>query len=149
MTSVYYPTLKDGIGEMLYTICGSDGESLVFDVELGTNGVQARRSRLRLGTVMRLGFCIIGVLWHPHRDLAQEMTSTPLPVRPTRPSEIPTDIILGTREVPSGPPLADMSDEEKQREAERLFVLFERMERMGMAKNPIREAFHSGKFQGP
>jgi hypothetical protein len=40
-----------------------------------------------------------------------------------------------------------MTDEEKQREAEKLFVLFDRMERMGMAKNPIREAFQSGKFE--
>ncbi|KAB5592733.1 Synembryn-A [Ceratobasidium theobromae] len=118
MTSVYYPTLKDGIGEMLYTICGSDGPALSAAIGYG-NAAGFLYNR--------------GIMAPPPGSSAGD------DVNP----------ITGTREVPSGPPLADMSDEEKQREAERLFVLFERMERMGMAKNPIREAFHSGKFQGP
>jgi hypothetical protein len=34
MTSVYYPTLKDAIGEMLFVLCGSDGEFFSFGFEL-------------------------------------------------------------------------------------------------------------------
>ena len=50
-----------------------------------------------------------------------------------------------------------MTDEEKEREAERLFVLFERMEKNpavsigtggegGKMKNPVREAVESGRY---
>ncbi|PIA17271.1 hypothetical protein COEREDRAFT_86270 [Coemansia reversa NRRL 1564] len=44
--------------------------------------------------------------------------------------------------------LADMTDEEKEREAERLFVLFERLNRTGIIKveNPVRVAAESGRF---
>ncbi|KAI9501533.1 hypothetical protein GGI25_005896 [Coemansia spiralis] len=45
--------------------------------------------------------------------------------------------------------LANMTEEEKEREAERLFVLFERLNRTGFIKadNPVRAAVESGRFQ--
>ncbi|KAJ2797202.1 hypothetical protein H4R20_005267 [Coemansia guatemalensis] len=45
--------------------------------------------------------------------------------------------------------LAEMTDEEKEREAERLFVLFERLNRTGIIKveNPVRAAAESGRFK--
>ncbi|KAI9479748.1 hypothetical protein LPJ55_004954 [Coemansia sp. RSA 990] len=45
--------------------------------------------------------------------------------------------------------LATMTDEEKEREAERLFVLFERLNKTGVIKveNPIRTAVEKGRFQ--
>ncbi|KAJ2829599.1 hypothetical protein GGI24_002098 [Coemansia furcata] len=45
--------------------------------------------------------------------------------------------------------LANMTDEEKEREAERLFVLFERLNKSGVIKveNPVRAAMESGRFQ--
>jgi hypothetical protein len=45
------------------------------------------------------------------------------------------------------PQLEDMTDEEKEREAEKLFVLFERMERLGITQNPVRTMQQSGKFE--
>ena len=45
-------------------------------------------------------------------------------------------------------PLPQMTDEEKEREAEKLFVLFDRLERSGAIdpnQNPIRKAIASGK----
>jgi len=43
-----------------------------------------------------------------------------------------------------------MTDEEKEREAEKLFVLFDRLEKTGMVRNPIRKAIHEGKLSlGP
>ncbi|ODQ51193.1 hypothetical protein SAICODRAFT_158706 [Saitoella complicata NRRL Y-17804] len=44
--------------------------------------------------------------------------------------------------------LGDMTDEEKEREAERLFVLFERLRKTGVVdvQNPIREAVESGRL---
>ncbi|KAK9246883.1 guanine nucleotide exchange factor [Lipomyces tetrasporus] len=46
-------------------------------------------------------------------------------------------------------PLANMTDEEKEREAERLLVLFERIRANGVinVENPIRTAVESGRFQ--
>ncbi|KAJ2449351.1 hypothetical protein EV183_004940 [Coemansia sp. RSA 2336] len=45
--------------------------------------------------------------------------------------------------------LATMTDEEKEREAERLFVLFERLNKTGVIKveNPVRAAAEKGRFQ--
>ncbi|CAG8745161.1 11389_t:CDS:2, partial [Gigaspora rosea] len=46
------------------------------------------------------------------------------------------------------PSLSDMTDEEKEREAERLFVLFERLKKTGVMNvvNPVEEAAKSGKI---
>ena len=54
--------------------------------------------------------------------------------------------ITGTN-VPLRPADMDMTQEEKEREAERLFVLFDRLERSGMGVNPIRKAQQEGKFE--
>lgn len=46
-------------------------------------------------------------------------------------------------------PLPEMTEEEKEREAERLFVLFERMRATGVmnVENPLRSAQQSGRFE--
>jgi hypothetical protein len=49
---------------------------------------------------------------------------------------------------PEGPDLSQMTDEEKEREAERLFVLFERMRSLGVGvENPVRAFQQSGRFE--
>ncbi|ELU39698.1 Ric8 domain-containing protein [Rhizoctonia solani AG-1 IA] len=116
MTSVYYPTLNDAIGELLFVLCGSDGQALSAAIGYGNAA---------------------GHLYNKGIMAPPPASSGGDDINP----------ITGTREAPSGPSLSEMTDEEKQREAEKLFVLFDRMERMGMAKNPIREAFQSGKFE--
>jgi Guanine nucleotide exchange factor synembryn len=48
----------------------------------------------------------------------------------------------------SGPDLSEMTEEEKEIEAEKLFVLFERMRKLGVGvENPVRAAQQSGKFE--
>ncbi|RMZ26058.1 hypothetical protein D0859_09877 [Hortaea werneckii] len=50
----------------------------------------------------------------------------------------------------SGPsPSADMTEEEKEREAERLFVLFERLKATGVVdiQNPVQQAKDEGRFE--
>ncbi|KAL7266608.1 hypothetical protein RUND412_010840 [Rhizina undulata] len=46
-------------------------------------------------------------------------------------------------------PIKDMSEEEKEREAERLFVLFERLKKIGVidVKNPVQQAIDEGRFE--
>ena len=42
----------------------------------------------------------------------------------------------------------EMTDEEKEREAERLFVLFERLQNLGVGvENPVRAFQQSGRFE--
>ncbi|ORX48219.1 hypothetical protein DM01DRAFT_1292244 [Hesseltinella vesiculosa] len=47
-----------------------------------------------------------------------------------------------------GPSLADMTDEEKEREAERLFVLFERLKKTGIVdvENPVAKAYQQASI---
>lgn len=54
--------------------------------------------------------------------------------------------ITGTT-APMHAPDVDMTEEEKEAEAERLFVLFDRLERSGMGVNPIRKAQEEGRFE--
>ncbi|KUI58140.1 Synembryn-A [Cytospora mali] len=49
----------------------------------------------------------------------------------------------------TGPDLPEMTEEEKEREAERLFVLFERLKKTGIidVQNPVEQAMREGRFQ--
>lgn len=71
-----------------------------------------------------------------------------LPTAPTVTSQgVPIDPITGIAQVEQLP--VEMTDEEKEREAEKLFVLFDRLERSGAIppeQNPIRLAVKQGKF---
>jgi hypothetical protein len=65
-------------------------------------------------------------------------TSTGQPINP----------ITGTTEKPK-PEAPEMTEEEKEREMEKLFVLFDRLEKTGnlpREQNPIRKAIHEGKL---
>jgi hypothetical protein len=58
--------------------------------------------------------------------------------------------ITGQRFADEGPsPLSEMTMEEKEREAERLFTLFDRLNRTNVVKvvNPIQEAIQSGRLE--
>lgn len=52
-------------------------------------------------------------------------------------------------EPPQEDPFASMSEEEREREAEKLFVLFERLRATGVVdvQNPVQQAVDSGRFQ--
>ncbi|CAG8735726.1 7885_t:CDS:2, partial [Racocetra persica] len=76
-----------------------------------------------------------------------------IPPSPTSPkqkghSEKPINPITGQYLDDEAPSLSDMTDEEKEREAERLFVLFERLKKTGVMNvvNPVEEAAKSGKL---
>lgn len=97
-----------------------------------------------------------GVLFNKGMGLPPkpEATVEEITEEPTQASakvDIPRDPISGlqqTGEVVKNP-MADMSQEEKEREAERLMALFERMERnpaMQLVQNPMKDAVRSGKI---
>ena len=53
------------------------------------------------------------------------------------------------RDMEPDDPLPEMTDEEKEREAERLFVLFERLKATGVMNvvNPVEQAIDEGRFE--
>lgn len=65
----------------------------------------------------------------------------------TTPSGVPINPITGIAEQPKEE--IEMTDEEKEREAEKLFVLFDRLEKSGAlqpSQNPIRKAAQEGRL---
>lgn len=83
-----------------------------------------------------------GVFVAPQSDAAS--SNAPL----TTPTGAPINPITGIVEQ-AKEPLPEMSDEEKEREMDKLLVLFERLEKTGALppdQNPIRKAIQSGKL---
>ncbi|KAH7924845.1 hypothetical protein BV22DRAFT_1090227 [Leucogyrophana mollusca] len=125
--SVYHPQLKNAMGEMLYAMCDSDATTLC--------------GYLGYGNVA--GFLFHkGVLRAPPTSLggAPITTSTGEAINPI------TGIV--ERPAPEGP---EMTDEEKEREAERLFLLFDRLEKSGAvppSQNPVRKAMEKHAKMG-
>ncbi|KAI0693485.1 guanine nucleotide exchange factor [Cytidiella melzeri] len=118
---------KISVGEMLYAICDSDAAALAAYVGYGNVA----------GFLFQKG--IMGAPGAPSSSSvgAPSATADGVPINP----------ITGVAQTqqPLGP---EMSDEEKEREAEKLFVLFDRLERMGAippSQNPVRKAIAEGK----
>jgi len=124
--SVYHPRLKDAVGEMLFAMSDSNASTLSALVGYGN---------------------VAGFLFHkgivnaPPNDAASSNVSL------VTPSGAPINPITGTIESNSVLPL--MSDEEKEHEMEKLFVLFDRLERTGAippSQNPMRRAVQEATF---
>jgi hypothetical protein len=82
-----------------------------------------------------------GILNAPPNDAASSNVSL------VTPSGTHINPITGT--IQSGPVLPAMSDEEKEHEMEKLFVLFDRLERMGAippSQNPMRRVVQEATF---
>ena len=65
-------------------------------------------------------------------------------------AQIPVNPVTGQKlDKESKPDVPEMSSEEKEREAERLFVLFQRLKATGVidAENPVRKAMEEGRFE--
>ncbi|KAG6841342.1 hypothetical protein C0991_012167 [Blastosporella zonata] len=127
MASVYQPRLKDAVGELLYAMCDSDASILSALVGYGN---------------------VAGFLYHkgimsaPAAPSGTSSTYTP----PASAASI--NPITGTINNPKQE-LPEMSEEEKEREAEKLFVLFDRLEKTGAippSQNPMRKAIQEGKL---
>ncbi|KAG8218233.1 guanine nucleotide exchange factor [Butyriboletus roseoflavus] len=127
LQSVYHSRLNRVCGEMFFAMCDCDATTL--------------SGYLGYGNVA--GFLFQkGVVSAPARSStsgAPTTTATGLPINP----------ITGTIETEHEP--IHMTDEEKEQEVSKLFVLFERLEKMGAmppSRNPIRKAIQEGKLGG-
>jgi hypothetical protein len=123
LASIHHARLKDVVGEMLYAICDSDATTLSAQVGYGNVA----------------GFLFNkGVLSAPTQPSSATLVT---------PSGAPINPITGTIQEP--PVASDMTDEEKEREAEKLFILFDRLEKTGALspdQNPIRKAAAQGRL---
>ncbi|KAF8665795.1 hypothetical protein AX16_000240 [Volvariella volvacea WC 439] len=127
--SVYHQRLKDAVGEMLFAMADSNASTLSALVGYGN---------------------VAGFLFHkgvvnvPPPDMSSTGSSAPL----VTPSGKPINPITGTtQELKLEAP--EMDDDEKEREMEKLFVLFQRLESTGAlpkSQNPIRKAIQEGKL---
>lgn len=121
--SVYNQRLKDSVGEMLYAICDSDASTL--------------SSLFGYGNVA--GFLFNkGVMSAP---TPPDSSSSSGPQLTTASGET-INPITGTTMPDTKPELPDLTEEEKEQEMEKLFVLFDRLEKSGAippSQNPIRK----------
>ncbi|KAJ6553920.1 guanine nucleotide exchange factor synembryn-domain-containing protein [Mycena vulgaris] len=121
--SVYHVRLKDSVGEMLFAMCDSDAATL--------------------STLFGYGN-VAGFLFHkgivnaPPPPAASASTSAVMSAA----AAANINPITGTAQEARAP-APEMTDEEKEREMERLFVFFDRLERTGALpanQNPVRRA---------
>ncbi|KAF7340264.1 hypothetical protein MVEN_01945300 [Mycena venus] len=121
--SVYHPQLKSTVGQMLFAMCNSDAATM--------------STLLGYGNVAGFLFSM-NIMSAPPAPAPS--ATTPAAVSAAAAENI--NPITGTAQE-ARPPDPEMSSEEKEREMEKLFVLFDRLERTGTlppSQNPIRRA---------
>lgn len=135
MSSILLPNTAFGVGELIYNLCDRSPEKLVRTIGYGNaSGFLQNR---------------------------QELIPPPPPVEEDEAAETTTasgdgasaaahriNPITGAydQKQPEGPPL---TEEEKEREAERLYTLFERMAHTGVisTENPVNRAKQEGRLE--
>ncbi|KAJ5659414.1 hypothetical protein N7507_005865 [Penicillium longicatenatum] len=122
-----YPNLKTGISELMFVLAGRDAENLTRKIGYG----------FAAGFLASRGMEIPQSASEAFADDSNGLDAGVNPITGQRWTAEPKD---------SAPP---MTMEEKEREAERLFVLFERAKANGLltVENPVTQAFHEGRFE--
>lgn len=147
MTSTMMPLTRDGVCETLYVLCDKDGNKYVNIGEKNDHRTSILNSFFyvvnkftqQVGYGNAVGFLVNkGIAMEPPKGSeAEEELINPI-----------TGQYVSSEKVPD---LKDMTDEEKEREAERLFVLFERLKKTGIidVENPIAKAMQEsqGRFE--
>lgn len=125
-TSAQTPALRDSIAAFMFELSSKDPATYVSNVGYGYAS----------------GFLLSKNIPLPESAIknAGEGSNNGVPVNPITGQRL-------DREEPVEMP--EMTQEEKEREAERLFVLFERLKKTGVmdVKNPVEEAYRSGRIE--
>jgi len=140
LSSVYNPRLASCSGELIFTVCDSDSSMMSAQIGYG-NAAGYLFSK--------------GILSAPpppatsSRKGKEPQRSSSSPSSEENDSDGPNiNPITGTVVRQRGhSALDEMTEEEKEQEAEKLFVLFDRLEKTGVASNPLREALHRGDLE--
>lgn len=124
-TNAMTPQLRETISNLFFDMSDKDASTFVENVGYG----------------FASGFLFSRGLPVPQN--ASEANARGSPNRPVNPI---TGQFIDAERQPEGP---EMTEEEREREAERLFVLFERLNANGIisAENPMRTAVQEGRFE--
>ncbi|KAF1984968.1 hypothetical protein K402DRAFT_413641 [Aulographum hederae CBS 113979] len=131
-SSALCPTLRNSISQLLFELSDKDATSFVRNVGYG----------FASGFLMSQNMAI--------PESAKEAWSEEQSRNGSGNSNGPINPVTGQRlssePVSNEPP---MTDDEKEREAEKLFVLFERLKKTGVVKvkNPVEQAIDEGRFE--
>ncbi|MCO5565936.1 hypothetical protein L7F22_019611 [Adiantum nelumboides] len=133
MGSQNYPRLARASGEVLLAICGGRAGQMTAEIGYGPCA----------GFLTNIG--------QAHAVPESEINdSSGRPIDPITGKVLPTAEEMARQDAESG--LSEMTEEEKEAEAERLFGLFDRLDKTGIIKvdkrsNPMQNAVDSGRFQ--
>ncbi|KAK3393711.1 guanine nucleotide exchange factor [Podospora didyma] len=127
-TNPLAPELRNAISHLFFDISDKDASKFVKNVGYG----------------FASGFLFQNQI--PIPEAASEAFNAGSSEGPERPVNPVTGQFLDAESVSD---LPEMTDEEKEREAEKLFVLFERLKQTGVmdVQNPVEKAFHEGRFE--
>ncbi|GAA6017215.1 hypothetical protein JCM11491_001855 [Sporobolomyces phaffii] len=131
LSSMFLPNTAFGVGEFLYNLAERSPEKLCALIGYGTaSGFLQNRGELIPPPPVS----------HEEGDEANSTTAA---------NSRPINPITGAFEPAEDPDVAPMTDEDKEKEAEKLYTLFDRMERTGImsAGNPVNKARQEGKFE--
>jgi len=133
-TSAMTPTLRGSISSMMFELSGKDAAQFVHNVGYG----------------FASGFLLSHNIGVPESAMEAFANGEGKSGEGSEKAGVPVNPITGQRidaeEADEGPP---MTREEKEREAERLFVLFERLKATGVmhVQNPVEKAVQEGRFE--
>ena len=136
MSSVYLHNSRTMVPKLLFTVCGSDGAPLDRDDPNAAASVMS--AKLGYGNCAGF-FASNSIAFSPESTTAAEVG----------PNGREVDPITGAYRNRVSTELPPMTDAEMEREAEKMFTLFDRMNRNGAinVENPMRAAQQSGRFE--
>ncbi|KAI9642403.1 hypothetical protein NHQ30_009207 [Ciborinia camelliae] len=136
-TSLMAPQVRESISALLFELSEKDASTFVQNVGYGfASGFLFQHNVPIPGNALEA--------WSTENNKSDGQT------RPSQDSGKAVNPITGQLlEAETKVDVPQMSQEEKEREAERLFVLFERLKKNGVitATNPMEEALHQGRFE--
>lgn len=133
-TSAVAPNLREGISSLLFEISNKDATSFVRNVGYG----------------FAAGFLMTHNLPVPNNALkCEDGSEDPGGSLTTIDGKEINPVTGQRRDMEPQDPGPEMTDEEKEREAERLFVLFEKLKATGVVNvvNPVDQALQEGRFE--
>ena len=132
-TSAVAPNVREGISSLLFEMSGKDATTFVRNVGYG----------------FAAGFLMTHNLPVPDSALKVDGSEDP-GGRLTNVDGKEVNPVTGQRrDMEPEDPGPEMTDEEKEREAEKLFVLFEKLKATGVVNvvNPVEQALQEGRFE--
>ncbi|KAI5280128.1 hypothetical protein KEM54_003877 [Ascosphaera aggregata] len=130
-TTTVSTQLRDGISSLMFELSDSNAENFVRNVGYG----------------FAAGFLVNHNLEVPESAKEAFVNLNPRKKSTARPY-VPINPITGQRlDAEPQHTHTPMTQEQKEQEAERLFVLFQRLEATGVVKHPVREALEQGRLE--